>query len=112
MRHPPGQTLRHVASGDFKTSACAGKGRSASPSTLWASTRNAAASRTIEASRPVGGRISEILGRLAESTRGVFGKDKSATRKEKETLTMCPVCIANMAVAAAGATSGGGLTIF
>src|SRR6266699_916219 len=105
MRHPSGAATCDVVAGCLKTFARAGKSRAAPASSLWARARNAVGSQAAETGRAVGGRISQVLGRIARSPGRVFGKAAKANRQErKETSAMCPVCLTNAVLIAAVAT--------
>src|ERR1700730_14026046 len=59
----------------------------------------------------MGRRVPQVLGRIARSAGRIFGKDNQTRRQEGEAINaMCPVCVANIALIAAGTTSSGGLT--
>src|ERR1700752_4029531 len=55
--------------------------------------------------------ISQVLGRIARSPGGLFGKNEQA-RPEERKILMCPLCVVNAVLLAAGATSGGGAGAF
>src|ERR1700682_2723755 len=113
MRDPSGQTARDVVAGRLETSARAGESGAPPTPALRARARDTVGSEAAQTSRCLGGRVPQILGRIARSPGGVFGKDHQAITKEgNEIEAMCPVCLANAALIAAGATSSGGLTAF
>src|SRR6266446_2722381 len=89
MRHPSGATARDVVAGCLKTFARAGKSGAAPASPLWAGARNAVGSQAAETGRAVGGRVSEVLGRVARSPGRVLGKDEQASRQERKEVTRC-----------------------
>src|SRR3982751_2275836 len=76
-----GETLCHVASRCLETFARTRKGRSASAPALRARSRNATRCQTAQGSCPVGGGVSQILARLARSTRRIFGKGEPTVAK-------------------------------
>src|SRR6266487_5744647 len=104
---------RHVASRSFETLARAGEGRPASAPALWACSRNATRCQTAPTGCPVGGGVSQVLAGIARSPGRILRKGKPAIGKKKNEVKrkhdMCPACIANITVIAAGATSGGGV---
>src|SRR5438034_756609 len=110
MRHPFGQAARNVVTGGFKTFARAGEGWATSAPALWSRSRDATRCQTAPGGRAVGGKISQVLGRVARSPCRVFGKDEQSCRQGKGAMLMCPICVASTALLAAGATSSGGLT--
>ncbi len=59
----------------------------------------------------MGGGVPQILGRIARSPGGLLGKGEP-TSWQKGKGIMCPVCLANIALFAVGATSSGGLVAF
>src|ERR1700736_3386728 len=111
MRDASGATACDVVASGFETFACPGESRTASPAALRACARDATRSQAAKTGGSVGGGVSQVLGRIARSAGRVFGKDDQGYWQEREEV-MCPVCLANAALIAAGATSSGGLTAF
>src|SRR2546430_1458456 len=111
-----GETPRHVAASGLETLTRTGEGRAASAPAIWTHSRNATRCQTAPAGRPVGGGVSQILAGIARSVRRILRKGKPAIRKKENEVKrkhdMCPACIANITVMAAGATSGGGVVAF
>src|SRR5207244_1666239 len=113
MRYAFGQTVCDVVASGLKTFAGAGEGRTPSTPALWPRSRNAVGGQAAERGCAMGRRVPQILGEVARSPGRVFGENKQSCRQEREGIKrMCPICVANMAMVAAGATSSGGLTAF
>src|SRR5206468_10609455 len=90
MCHAFGPTARHVFAGSLETFARAGESRTASTPPSWPLARNAARRQTAQTSGAMGRRLAEIRGRLARSTRCLFGKDKSSGGEERKNLDHVP----------------------
>src|SRR5438270_13372632 len=84
LRDRHGQAAFHVAPRHFEAFARAGKGRTTPASALRTCSSIAIGGKAAEAGRAVGGRISQVLGRIARSPGRVFGKDSQANRQERK----------------------------
>ena len=60
----------------------------------------------------MGRRVSQILGRLTRSAHRIFGTNQQGRGEGRAKITMCPVCLGNLALLAAGVSSSSGLTAF
>src|SRR6267143_5299219 len=82
MRYPFGQAACDVATGGLETFARSGEGGAAPSPALRTRIRNAARCQAAKTSGSVGRRISQVLGSIARSLGGLFGKDNQTIAKE------------------------------